>query len=100
RTLDKIVNEKGMLREDAIMRSPSPVASGSNHTLDGGPPAKRSRIEEIPNVEMATGQQNDLDLLFGDSEFAQAEPVNWDEVVDFNTLLEEMDAPSAESQSA
>ncbi|CAK5262192.1 unnamed protein product [Mycena citricolor] len=30
RTLDKIVNEKGMLREDAIMCSPSPVASGSN----------------------------------------------------------------------
>ncbi|CAK5278678.1 unnamed protein product [Mycena citricolor] len=56
------------------MRSPSPVASGSNHTLDDGPPAKRSRIEEIPDVEMATGQQNDLDLLFGDSEFAQAEP--------------------------
>ncbi|CAK5281446.1 unnamed protein product [Mycena citricolor] len=76
RTLDKIVNEKGMLRKDAIMRSPSPVASGSNHTLDGGPPAKRSRIKEIPDVEMATGQQNNLDLLFGDSEFAQAEPVN------------------------
>ncbi|CAK5272846.1 unnamed protein product [Mycena citricolor] len=100
RTLDKIVNEKGMLHEDAIMRSPSLVASGSNQTLDDGPPTKRSRIKEIPDVEMATGQQNDLDLLFGDSEFAQAEPVNWDEVVDFNTLLEEMDAPSAERQSA
>ncbi|KAI5888177.1 uncharacterized protein SCHCODRAFT_02448105, partial [Schizophyllum commune H4-8] len=68
RRLDKIVNDRGIPRvndEDEEMGSPTPKASGSNLQLeDLAPPAKRAKIDSIPDVEMASAQQNDESQLF------------------------------------
>ena len=68
RRLDKIVNDRGIPRvvdQDEEMGSPTPKASGSNLQLeDVPPPAKRARLDSIPDVDMASAQQNDESQLF------------------------------------
>ncbi|KAL1658680.1 hypothetical protein GGF50DRAFT_15804, partial [Schizophyllum commune] len=65
---DKIVNDRGIPRvvdQDEEMGSPTPKASGSNLQLeDVPPPAKRARLDSIPDVDMASAQQNDESQLF------------------------------------